>query len=175
MHKFVHKPILVCCLLSVILWMLALGIDILSGDRIWITRNEVNQLEKEGRIEGASRLGNEFTIYFTQTINLRRGNNTYAVDSVFVKAVDISDDLKIHWYDQGRLIEQKGNMEYMGGDWVIVLCFLVGISFAVHGAFRNAREGSPRYKVRELEKKYRNGELNDEEFKRQIDDLSPYL
>ena len=175
MYKFAQKPLFVCCALSLTLWMIVLGVDFLSGDKIWITRNEVSQLEKEGRIEHANRLGNEFTVYFSETINLQRGNNVHATDSAFVKAVDVSENLKFHWYEEERLTEKNKNMEYMSGDWIIVLCFLTGICFAVHGAFRNAREGSPRYKVREIEKKYRNGELSDEEFKKQIDDLSPFL
>ena len=175
MHKIFHRPIYICCFLSGILWIVILGIDALSGDKIWITRSEINKLENDGLIVNARRSGNEFIIYFTQTVNLRRGNSKYAVDSVFVKSVDVSDNLRLHWIDDDRLNERTGNTRYFVGDFVIILCFFTGIIFAVMSGFRNVREGSPRYKIREIEKKYRDGELTEKEFKSQIDELSPYL
>ena len=175
MYKIFHRPIFICCFLSAILWIVIFGIDALSGEKIWITRSEVNKLENDGLIVSASRLGNEFIINFTQTVNLRRGNSKHAVDSVFVKAVDVSDNLRLHWIDDKRYKERTVNTRYFGGDFIIIICFLTGISFAVISGFRNAREGSPRYKIKEIEKKYLNGELTEQEFKSQIDELSPYL
>ena len=175
MHRWLQKPLFVCCTLSVALWGVVIGVDFLSGDKIWINRKEVSQLEREGRIESITRRGNEFTIYFTEFINLQRGNNLHVTDSVFVKAVDVSEGLKFYWSEDGRLKEQNQYKEDMNGDWIIVLCFLFGVAFAIYSALRNAREGSPRYKVMEIEKKYRNGQMSDAEFKRQIDELSPYL
>ena len=94
---------------------------------------------------------------------------------MFVKSVDVSDNLRLHWIDDDRLNERTVNTRYFVGDFVIILCFFTGIIFAVMSGFRNVREGSPRYKIREIEKKYRNGELTEKEFKSQIDELSPYL
>jgi len=161
--------------LAAMLWGIVLVINWLGPGESLVSIEQVVLLEEGDKVERVLLYPDKLVVDLNETLYLRvEGRNVYT-NRVYVPRDVESKDFEMlsikHKLASGELVSATNWV----GEYAILFFIVIGLIFIGLQIRQDRRFGSPRRHIADLDAAFRNGQIEESAYKKQLEDLLPKL
>ena len=173
MEKTTKKVTLI---LFSLIWFCIILINLLRSEATQVPTDIAQKVVDSGLVLNAEIGPTEIVLRLKEPINVRLEVGQVRTKAIVIVRSDTAIHLEKKLIDEGLgVVVAERDRPSIRGDWVFLAFFIAGIGTLVVKAISDRRHGSIRQQIADLKSSLDQGEIDQEEFSRRINDLTPYL
>ena len=173
MEKTTKKVTLI---LFSLIWFCIILINLLRSDVTQVPTDIAQKVLDSGLVLNAEMGPKEIVFRLKEPINIQLEVGQVRTQAIVIVRSDTVTHLEKKLVEEGLgVVVAERDRPLIRGDWVFLAFFIGGIGTLVVKARSDRRHGSIRQKIDDLKSSLDRGEIEQEEFSRRINDLTPYL
>lgn len=161
--------------LAAVLWVVVLVINWLGPGEVLVTVEQAELLEKSGHIEKIMRYPDKLVIHLSESLFVRSDKGDTYTDKVYIVRNKTSLALEQRGAESSLASAELPAMTSSVGEWTIFTFIAFGVVFLGLQIRQDRRSGSVRRQIAELDASYRAGAIEEEIYRKKLEDLLPKL
>ena len=173
MEKATKKVTLI---LFSLIWFCIILINILRSEATQVPTDIAQKVVDSGLVLKAEIGPKEIVFRLKEPINIRLEVGQVRTQAIVIVRSDSATNIERKVFEEGiGVVVVERDRPLIRGDLVFLAFFIAGIGTLVVKARRDRRHGSIRQQIADLKSSLDRGEIEQEEYSRRINDLTPYL
>ena len=173
MEKATKKVTLI---LFSLIWFCIILINILRSEVTLVPTHVAQKVVDSGLVLKAEIGHRDIVFRLKEPIKIRLEVGHVRTQAIEIFRNDSAAPLERKLVEKGiGVVVAERDRPSIRGDWVFLAFFIAGIGTLVVKARRDRRHGSIRQQIADLKSSLDQGEIEQEEYSRRINDLTPYL
>tara|TARA_B100000575_G_C22849099_1_gene496978 strand:- start:2 stop:523 length:522 start_codon:yes stop_codon:yes gene_type:complete len=159
-----------------LIWLCIILINLLRSEATQVSTDIAQRVLDSGLVSKAEIRPNKIFFRLKERINIRLEIGQVRTQAIEIVRSNSTTNTERKLLEDGLgVVVSESDRPLIRGDLVFLAFFIAGIGTLVVKARKDRRHGSIRQKIADLKSSLDRGEIEQEEFSRKVNDLTPYL
>ncbi len=159
-----------------LIWLCIILINLLRSEATQVSTDIAQRVLDSGLVLKAEISSNKIFFRLNERINIRLEIGQVRTQAIEIVRANSTINLERKLLEEGLgVVVSESDRPLIRGDLVFLAFFIGGIGILIGKAIKDRRYGSIRKQIADLKSSLDRGEIEQEEFSRKVNDLTPYL